>query len=1138
MTNSGNQMAAQQRIIRVRRTYNQWVANQTLEDYALRFTAKSARRWSAIRVANTAIGAISFLALEAIGAAITLSYGFTNAVAAILVVGLLIFLTGLPIAYYAVKYGVDIDLLTRGAGFGYIGSTVTSLIYASFTFIFFALEAAIMATALELCFGVPLLYGYLICAIVIIPLVIFGISLISRLQVWTQPLWIVLQLLPFAFIGLQGVAPLEGWQSYSGQLGATDGSFDILLFGAASAVVFSLIAQIGEQVDFLRFLPHQKHGQRLKWWSSMLCAGPGWIVIGVIKLLMGSFLVVVALNNGIAPSLAVEPTHMYLAAFSFVASPEIAIALTGIFVITCQIKINVTNSYAGSIAWSNFFSRLTHSHPGRAVWLVFNVAIALTLMELGVYKALEGTLGLYSIVAVAWVGALVADLVINKRLGLSPPYIEFKRAHLYDINPVGVGAMSIASVVALVAYSGLLGETAHALASFIALGVSMTLAPLLAYWTKGRYYIARQPEPFGKGARAPETVRCCICEHSFETEDMAHCPVYAGPICSLCCSLDARCGDSCKEDARITDQILHFLRCFLPEIIVKHLNSRVGRYLGIMLLLSLALGAVLSLIHYGSTFEDPVQGDAAARALTQVFLILLVIFGVIAWLFILAHESQLFAGEETQRQTSLLMREIRAHHRTDRKLQKAKESAEAANLAKSRYVTGISHELRSPLNAIMGYAQLLQMDPAIPESRRDAVDVIQHSADHLAGLIEGLLDISKIEAGHLTIYRNRINLDEFLVQIVNMFSLQAATKSLGFVFAGSPQLPPYVHGDEKRLRQVLINLLSNALKNTELGEIRLAVTYRNEIAEFTVSDTGVGIAADNLERIFRPFERITDGNDNTAPPGTGLGLTITRLLTEVMGGEISVYSTPGQGSTFKVKLMLASANAPASTARGKRQIRGYEGPRLTIMAVEDDAAHRQLLEDLLTPLGFNVIPAANGAICLELAKSCRPDVFLLDISMPGMTGWELAAALRQNNYEQAVIIMISADADESGGDRTHQALHDDYLVKPFQLSALLERLQEHLKIEWVTDVTAAGNPTPFERFRPPAQTVVPSDRHINVLKEFSKIGYISGIRAKLDEIERVEPETAPFIAHMRRLIKEFDIKSCDRILDTLGDGND
>jgi hypothetical protein len=261
----GVAMATEQRIVRVRRQYNKWVANQTLEDYALRFTANAARRWSPFRVANTAIGAVSFLALEAIGGTITLSYGFTNATISILVVSALIFLTALPIAYYAAKFGVDIDLLTRGAGFGYIGSTITSLIYTSFTFIFFAIEAAIMALALEMCFGIPLAIGYLVSAAVVIPLVTHGITLISRFQLWTQPLWIGLHLLPFVFIGLKGAFSIDDWTTFHGTYGAPDGSFNLLLFGAASCVVFSLVAQIGEQVDFLRFLPRQERGNQLAW---------------------------------------------------------------------------------------------------------------------------------------------------------------------------------------------------------------------------------------------------------------------------------------------------------------------------------------------------------------------------------------------------------------------------------------------------------------------------------------------------------------------------------------------------------------------------------------------------------------------------------------------------------------------------------------------------------------------------------------------------------------------------------------------------------------------------------------------------------------------------------------------------------
>src|SRR6201746_915344 len=273
-------VAGRQRIDRVRRQYNQWVANQTLEDYALRFTPKIAGGGSAARVANTALGAISFLALEAIGGTITLNYGPTNATAAILVVRVIIFWCGLPIAYHAAKCGIDIDLLTRGAGFGYIGSTITSLIYASFTFIFFAIEAVILATALEMCFGIPRPVGYLISAVIIIPLVTHGITFISRFQRWSQPGLLVLHIMPFAAIAWANPHSFSEWRKFAGDHGDPSGHLDLLLFGTAASVVFALVAQIGEQVDFLRFLPRDRGTSRKAWWIALISAGPGWIVAG------------------------------------------------------------------------------------------------------------------------------------------------------------------------------------------------------------------------------------------------------------------------------------------------------------------------------------------------------------------------------------------------------------------------------------------------------------------------------------------------------------------------------------------------------------------------------------------------------------------------------------------------------------------------------------------------------------------------------------------------------------------------------------------------------------------------------------------------------------------------------------------
>ncbi len=1045
-------MVAQQRVVRVRREYNQWVADETLEDYALRFTAKGARKWTAARVANTAIGSISFLALEAIGATLMLSFGFTNTVAAIAVVSALIFLMATPISYYAAKYGVDIDLLTRGAGFGYIGSTITSLIYASFTFIFFAIEAVIMAYALKMLLGVPITAGYIISALAIIPMVTHGFTFINRFQAATQPLWIALHLLPFIFIALYGLDDAAGWTQYAGRLGPMDGSFNILLFGAASTVLFALVAQIGEQVDILRFLPRKGAKNSGSWWTALLAAGPGWIVIGTVKLMLGAFLAYLAINAGKTPEQAADPNQLYLVAFGYVtANPGLAVGLTGVFVILSQLKINVTNSYAGSIAWSNFFSRLTHRHPGRVVWLVFNVAIALMLMELGIYRALEHILGLYAHVAVAWVGALVADLVVCKPLGLSPRRIEFKRAHLYDINPVGLGSMLLASIGSVVAYSGMLGDTLQALSSYLALGIAFVMAPVIALATGSRFYIAREEKREWAGQ---SQVRCCICEHHFEPEDMSSCPVYDGPICSLCCTLDARCHDVCKTGSQMKDQLLAGLRAIFPAPLVERLNSSLGHYLALISIIAVLLAGVLSLIYLQTVIETGLPMDEVRSMLLKIFFAFLLITGVVAWLFVLAHESRRAAQEEVTRQTALLLAEIEAHKRTDQLLQQAKDTAEAANQAKSRYVTGISHELRTPLNAIFGYAQLLERDQTIPNHRRDAIRIMRRSAQHLGGLIEGLLDISKIEAGRLQLNREEVRIKEFLAQLVDMFRMQADARGIEFRSHISDSLPEVVNTDEKRLRQICINLLSNAIKFTDQGYVSFGVAYRNQIAEFEIVDSGVGIPAEDIERVFEPFAR-GQATAVAATPGTGLGLTITSLLTDIMGGELTLTSTPGVGTRVRVRLMLSAVHSPGSERAATEQIAGYRGPRRTVLVADDDPSHLALVEDILRPLGFDVHTAADGLTCLDMAAELSPDLALLDISMPGMTGWDVASRLRKMERPPRIVI-ITADAADIRRPSTPGDQHDGMLAKPVEIAALLDRIGAVLDLEWEYESTDPG----------------------------------------------------------------------------------
>jgi purine-cytosine permease-like protein len=534
-----------------RRAYHRWAKNDTLEDYSLRYAPRSFRRWNPFVVATTALGGIAYLADFAIGGSIAISYGFTSAAVAILIAAVIIFATGIPIAYYSAKYCVDMDLLTRGAGFGYLGSTLTSIIYASFTFIFFALEGSIMAQAFQFGLHIPLAVGYLIASLLVIPLVIYGMTALSKMQVWTQPIWLILMAAPFVAIAITDPGEFARFTHFGGS-SSTGAGFSFLSAGAGAGVALSLIAQIGEQVDYLRFMPDKTPANAKRWWASVLTAGPGWVVLGALKQLGGAFLAFYVTAK-VGKSLADEPIQQYLAGLKTFAGPA-ALGLATFFVVLSQIKINSTNAYSGSLSWSNFFSRVLHWHPGRVVWIFLNVGISLALMEGGVFGFLNSVLGFYSNVAIAWIGAVTADLVINKPLKLSPSYIEFKRAHLYNFNPVGFGSMLIASAVSIAAYFHAFGAYAKAFSPLIALGIALVLSPVLAYATKGKYYIARldeMDEPLiVDGRLSALELTCTVCSDAFERPDMASCPFHQGPICSLCCSLEAKCHDACKKAGR------------------------------------------------------------------------------------------------------------------------------------------------------------------------------------------------------------------------------------------------------------------------------------------------------------------------------------------------------------------------------------------------------------------------------------------------------------------------------------------------------------------------------------------------------------------------------------------------------------
>ncbi len=1138
--------AARQRVVKIRRDYNNWVASETMEDYALRFTPQRFRRWSEARVANTAFGAASFLILEAVGATLLVQYGFVNAFWAILVTGLVIFLAGLPISVYAARYGVDMDLLTRGAGFGYIGSTITSLIYASFTFIFFALEAAVMAYALELALDIPPTWGYLICALVVIPLVTHGVSAISQLQLWTQPIWLLMLVVPFGYVLVRDPSAFTGITHYAGELGAP-GVFDMRLFGAALTVGIALITQMGEQADYLRFMPQQTAANRKRWWLAVLVGGPGWVVLGVIKMLGGAYLAYLAISHSVPTDRAVDPNQMYLAAYEYVF-PTLgwAVAATAVFVVLSQLKINVTNAYAGSLAWSNFFSRLTHSHPGRVVWVVFNSLIAFMLMEMNVFQALGDVLGLYSNIAIAWIMAVVADLVINKPLGLSPKGIEFKRAHLYDINPVGVGAMVLASALSIAAYLGMFGAMAQAFSALVALVTAMLASPLIAWYTKGRFYIARDSvegqTEHGTYSRLLQS-RCVICERNYEGPDMAHCPAYQGPICSLCCTLDARCGDVCKPHASLAVQWSGALRWLLPKRVWPYLDTGLSHFVLLMGVIVPLLVTVFAMFYRQEleAFADMAyvaDPQAALRGALQsgfskAFAALLLLSGIVAWWLVLAHKSRSVAQEESNRQTHLLMREIALHRQTDRALQEAKRVAELArkqadqaNAAKSRYISAISHELRTPLNSILGYAQLMGQDAGIPAHRKQAVSVILRGGEHLLSLMEGTLEMAQIESGKLVLAPKPLQFEAAMADIATMFELQAEEKGLSFRYEVQGSLPAWVKADDKRVRQICFNLLGNAIKFTHTGGVTFSVRYAREMAYIEIHDTGPGMTAAEVERVYEPFVR----GAAQVGGGSGLGLTIAKMLTDLMGGEMQVQSQPGQGSVFAVRLFLPTLHLPPEGAqrleaeRAQRQARsGYAGQRRRILVVDNEAADRALLLQLLEPLGFALRQAASGHDALDLmAAGLNPDVVLLDLAMPGIDGWETLRRIRALDGPQPIVAIVSANAFDRGLDQGMGISPEDFFVKPVRHSELLDWLGRRLQLEWLD--RPAETVVPPKTAPAPAQGKLPREELL-ALQTLVQLGYYRGILNKLDALAVAHPGCAAVTSALNALARQYQFEA-------------
>jgi len=524
-------------------------SKETLEDYTLRFAPRTYRRWSTGVVAISALGGIAYLADFAIGANIGIAYGTTNALWGIAIAAVIIFVTGFPLAVYAARYNVDLDLITRGSGFGYYGSVLTNVIFATFTFIFFALEGSIMAQGLELGLGIPLWLAYAVSTLMVIPLVVYGMTALSKLQVWTTPLWLLLMVAPMAYLVISHPESIETFFRYRGRSGSESPNFGSMML--AAGVCLSLMAQIAEQIDYLRFMPPRTEANRRAWWRAVILAGPGWVILGAIKQAVGLFLavyIIAKLDTG-SVATANEPVHQFLAVYEEMMPSWMAMTLAVVIVVLSQIKINVTNAYSGSLAWTNSFTRVTKRYPGRLIFVIFNLAIALALMELDMFSVLNTILGFYANCAIAWVVAVATDIAVNKYLlKLSPLAPEFRRGMLYAINPVGFTSVIVSVALSIGVFFGAFGSRIQPYSPLVAVALALVLTPVMAIATRGKYYLRRVddgiPLPMydADGNPSGEHLTCHVCGLDYERPDMVRCETHDAYICSLDLSTD-RVGD-------------------------------------------------------------------------------------------------------------------------------------------------------------------------------------------------------------------------------------------------------------------------------------------------------------------------------------------------------------------------------------------------------------------------------------------------------------------------------------------------------------------------------------------------------------------------------------------------------------------
>lgn len=457
-------------------------------------------------------------------------------------------------------------------------------------------------------------------------------------------------------------------------------------------------------------------------------------------------------------------------------------------------------------------------------------------------------------------------------------------------------------------------------------------------------------------------------------------------------------------------------------------------------------------------------------------------------------------------------------------LRGAKDAAESANRAKSEFLANMSHELRTPLNAILGYAQILKRQDNLSAPQCQQVDVIRSSGEHLLMLINDILDVGKIEARKMELDDRPFNLVVLLRQVLNITRIHAEEKDLSFAYLEAGELPEFLRGDERKLRQILLNLLSNALKYTCQGGVTLRVGYLREgtgLFWCEVIDTGIGIPEEKLESVFEPFTQLASNRQVTE--GTGLGLTISKRLALLMQGRMEVRSEPGRGSTFRLEVPLATVADPGIPPElAEYRVVGYQGRRRRILVVDDNANNSAMLVSLLQPLGFGVASACDGQGALVQVSRNHTDLVLLDLVMPGMDGQEAAQKLRLLSLCPEIRI-IGASATVVRKE-AFASLCDDFLAKPIRIDLLLEKIGQQLELVWER-APAAPSPLLLEKRKQTSDALVaPPHAELEQLYRLALLGDMRKIQAWGAGAEQGDA-WRPFAAKLSELAGSFKTKA-------------